>query len=145
LYICHRVLFADGAVYISVDDSSKTEWTTKSVRQWASEDVMWWIISVANDSKLNAEDISISHFSMIDGRALYMMTEEDFVSREAQFGKLFYHILQRLKQEQDQPMTYDSNRCELGVFFFLFFSSSSSSILYVKVVCMLHVQYKVAK
>lgn len=93
-----------------IDDSSKTDWTTKSVRQWASDDIMWWIVSVANDSKLNAEDINISHFSMIDGTTLYMMTEEDFVSREAQCGKLLYRILQQLKQEQDQPVTYGSHR-----------------------------------
>jgi hypothetical protein len=135
LYIWHCVLFSDGAVHIS-GDSLSTEWTTKSVRQWAPDDVLCWIISVANDHKLNAEDIDMSHFRKIDGTALYKMSEEDFVSKESQYGKLLYCSLQRLKQEQDQQMAYDSNKRE-----FFFFSS----VLYVKVVCLLHVQYKMAK
>ena len=109
------MLFSDGAVHIS-GDSLSTEWTTKSVRQWAPDDVLCWIISVANDHKLNAEDIDMSHFRKIDGTALYKMSEEDFVSKESQYGKLLYCSLQRLKQEQDQQMAYDSNKREF--FFF---------------------------
>jgi hypothetical protein len=127
------VLFSDGAVHISGEIS--TEWTTKSVKQWASVDVLWWIISVANDNHLKPEEINMSRFSGIDGSTLYKMSEADFVSMESQYGKFLYPILQRLKQEQDQQMAYDSDKRE---FFF-------GSILYVKVVCMLHVQYKMAK
>jgi len=134
LYVCHHVLFSDGAVHIS-GDSLNTEWTMKSVKQWVSDDVLCWIISVAHDRELNTEDIDMSHFREIDGTTLYRMTEEDFMSMESQYGKLLYCILQRLKQEQDQRMAYDLNKCEF--FFFFFFS-----ILHVKVVCMLHVQYK---
>jgi len=120
LYICHRVLFTDGAVHIS-GDSLSTEWTTKSVRQWASDDILCWIISVAKDNELNAEDIDMSHFREIDGTTLYRMTEEDFVSMESQHGKLLYRILQGLKQEQDQPMAYEVNKREFVCLFVFFF------------------------
>lgn len=87
-----------------------TEWTTKSVRQWAPNDVSCWIISVANDIRLNAEDIDMSHFRGIDGSTLYKMSEADFVSKESQYGKFLYPLLQQLKQEQDQQMTYDLDK-----------------------------------
>lgn len=76
----------------------------------------------------------MSHFREIDGTALYKMSEADFVSRESQYGEFLYCNLQQLKQEQDQQMAYDLNKCE----FFL-------SVIYVKVICMLHVLYKMAK
>jgi hypothetical protein len=117
-YICHRVLFSDGAVHIS-GDSLSTEWTTKSVRQWASDDVLCWIISVANDNYLKPEDIDMSRFKAIDGTTLYKMSEADFVAMESQYGEVLYSFLQRLKQEQDQQMAYDLNKCEffLQVYF----------------------------
>jgi hypothetical protein len=93
---------------------------------------MCWIISVANGSNLNTEDIDVSHFREIDGTTLYRMSEADFVSIESQYGKLLYSTLQQLKQEQDQQVAYDCNKRK---FFFL----------HVKVVCMLHVQFKMAK
>jgi hypothetical protein len=114
------VLFSDGAVHISVESLS-TEWTMKSVCQWASDDVLYWIISVAQEKGLNAEEIDMKRFSGIDGTALYKMSEADFVSRESQYGKFLYPLLQQLKQEQDQQMAYGLNKRE---FFF------------VKVVCM---------
>jgi hypothetical protein len=112
------VLFSDGAVHIS-GDSLSTEWTMKSVRQWASHDIVCWIISFANDNYLNTEDFDMSHFKEIDGTTLYKMSEADFVAMESQYGKDLYRILQRLKQEQDQQMAYDSNKCEffLQVYF----------------------------
>lgn len=128
MYICHRVLFCDGAVHIS-GDSISTEWTKKSVRQWTSKDVIGWILSVANDNNLPTEEIGVSRFRDIDGTILYRMSEANFVSMESQHGKFLYSILQQLKQEQDLIKRE---------FFF-------GSMLYVKVVCMLHVQYKMAK
>ena len=133
MYICHRVLFCDGAVHIS-GDSISTEWTKKSVRHWTSKDVMCWIISVANDSYLPTEEIYMSRFRDIDGTTLYKMSEADFVSMESQHGKFLYLTLQQLKQEQDQQMAYDLNKREYF-----------GSIFYVKVVCMVQVQYKMAK
>jgi len=90
--------------------SLSTEWTTKSVRQWTSEDVLCWIISVANDNCLNTADIDMPRFNEIDGTTLYKMSEADFVATESQYGKDLYCILQRLKQEQDQQIAYDLNR-----------------------------------
>jgi len=103
------MLFCDGAVHIS-DDSLSTEWTTKSVRQWASNDVMCWIISVANGRDLGSEYIKMSHFSDIDGTTLYGMSEADFVSIESQHGEFLYHTLQQLKEEEERQMAYDLNK-----------------------------------
>ena len=54
----------------------------------------------------------MSHFRGIDGSTLYKMSEADFVSKESQYGKFLYPLLQQLKQEQDQQMTYDLDKCE---------------------------------
>lgn len=91
-------------------DSVNTEWKTKPVRQWMLDDVMCWIISVADDNNLKAEDMIIQRFNDVDGATLYKMSEADFVSRESQYGKLLYDILQKLKQEQEQQMAYNLNR-----------------------------------
>jgi hypothetical protein len=111
LYICYCVLFSDGAVHISGDIVSR-EWTTKSVRQWASNDVVCWIISVANDNHLNTEEIDMSRFREIDGPTLYKMSKADFMSIESQCGEILYCTLQGLKREQDQQMPYNLNRRE---------------------------------
>jgi hypothetical protein len=102
------VLFSDGAVHIS-GDSVSTEWRRKSVTQWVSDDILCWIISVANDNYLNTEDINMTRFIEIDGTTLYKMSEADFVAMDSQFGRDLYYILQRLKQEQDQQM---ADKCE---------------------------------
>jgi hypothetical protein len=91
------------------------------------------MISVVNEYGFDSEEANISHFNGIDGTALYKMSKAEFMCRESQHGDMFHHSLQQLKQEQDQ-MAYDVHKRE-------FFSS----ILYVKVVCMLHVQYKTGK
>jgi len=59
-------------------------------------------------------------FNKIDGTTLYKMSEADFVATESQYGKVFYCILQQLKEKQDQQMAYDSNKCEFFFFFFFF-------------------------
>ena len=118
------VSFSDGAVHIS-GDSLSIEWRTKPVRQWSSHDVLCWIMSVAHDENLNAEESDISHFREIDGATLYKMSEAHFVSMESQYGKLLYNNLQRLKQEQDQQMVYDLNKRE---FFFCKYALCDGSL-----------------
>lgn len=93
-------------------DGVNTDWKTKSVRQWGSDDILWWIISVANGNALKTEEIDVSHFNGMDGTTLYKMSEADFVSRESQHGRLLYHVFQQLKQEEDRRMAYNINKCE---------------------------------
>ncbi|XP_021928989.1 ETS homologous factor-like isoform X2 [Zootermopsis nevadensis] len=92
------------------NDCVNTDWKTKSVKQWESNDIMCWIISVANKNDLNSEEIGISQFNDIDGATLYSMSEADFVSRESQHGKFLFSTLQQLKQEQEHQQVDNINK-----------------------------------
>jgi hypothetical protein len=83
------------------------------VKQWESNDIMSWIISVADDNDWHSEEIGISQFSDIDGTTLCIMSEADFMSRESRYGKLlFCSLQQQLKQEQEQQQMGNLNKCE---------------------------------
>ncbi|XP_033611522.1 ETS homologous factor isoform X3 [Cryptotermes secundus] len=86
-------------------DFINAEWKTKTVKQWESNDIMCWIISVADENDLHSEEICISQFNDIDGTTLCNLSEADFMSREPRYGKLLFSSLQQqLKQEQEQQM-----------------------------------------
>jgi hypothetical protein len=100
--------------FISGDSCVNTAWKTKTVKHWESNDIMCWIISVADENDLPSEEIGISQFSDIDGTSLCNMSEADFVSRESRYGKLLFSSLQQqLKQEEEQLQMGNVNKCEL--------------------------------
>ncbi|XP_069678219.1 ETS homologous factor-like isoform X3 [Periplaneta americana] len=80
------------------------DWKHKSVKQWESNDIMFWILSVASENDLNSEDISISQFRDLDGATLCNMSEADFIDRERKIGKTLFNALQQMKQEQQRGM-----------------------------------------
>ncbi|XP_069678224.1 ETS-related transcription factor Elf-5-like isoform X2 [Periplaneta americana] len=103
---------------ISSPDVVTTDWKSKSVKQWNSNDIMFWMISVAHDSNLNIDDINISQFNNLDGKMLSSMSESDFISRENIYGKVLFSALQQIKlkvQKSDESVkeTKISHRNEI--------------------------------
>jgi hypothetical protein len=99
-------------VRVSGESCVKTQWKMKTVKQWESNDIMCWIIAVADEHNLHSEDFSISQFNDIDGTTLCNMSEADFMARESRYGKLLFSSLQQLlKQEEDLQMG-NVNKCE---------------------------------
>lgn len=61
-------------------------------KDWSSDDIILWIVSVAVESNYPYEEVNADNFN-VDGRTLFGLSRNDFVERDPHFGGLLYDAL----------------------------------------------------
>ncbi|CAB3399310.1 unnamed protein product [Caenorhabditis bovis] len=62
----------------------------KDPEDWENDDVVGWLLDLAKSHNIPFEDINMHRFALLRGRDLLKMPENDFVDRDANFGRLIF-------------------------------------------------------